>query len=124
MGRILDRAPSVLARIYALSLIGVGWVIFASDGSTEGVVGLEYFARLLGIGCAPLNELTLYEIMRNIPFALIMAVGCTPLPRSIYLKIRDRHAILCDIVAPLGAFVISVAYIVSSGYDPFLYFRF
>ena len=124
--KILSRVPSVVSHIYALFFIALGWVIFTSDGGAD--VGLAYAGRLLGVGCASwLGEKTLYELVRNLPFATVLAIGFTPLPKRIYLKLKERsHAatMLFDVLAPLTVFLISVAYIVSSGYNPFLYFRF
>ena len=126
--KLLDRVPSVLAHIYALFFIAMGWVIFVSDGSAEGFSGIAYALRLLGFGCSSLySRATVYELVRNLAFALILAVGCTPLPKRVYLKLKGSSKIaeaMLDLVAPLTALVISVAYIVSSGYNPFLYFRF
>lgn len=126
--KALTRAPRALSHIYALILIAVGWVIFASDGSVEGASGAQYALRLVGIGCSGIvGEFTLYELWRSLLFALIMAVGCTPLPKKLYLKIKERAPrcfALVGMILPLGIFILSVAYIISSGYDPFLYFRF
>ena len=115
--RILDRAPKILSHLYALTFIAIGWVIFAFDGSIEGFNPFLWGANGLASGIFS------YELLRNLPFMAIMTVGATPLPRKLYLKMRERTALL-DIILPLLAFVLSIAYIVSSGYDPFLYFRF
>lgn len=122
--RALEAAPRWICHIYALALIAVGWVIFACDGSTEGAQGVDFLLRLTGVGAQAVSPTALYEIGRGLPFAIIMAVGCTPLPKRLYLKMRERAPVLCNIIAPLSIFILSVAYIVSSGYDPFLYFRF
>lgn len=120
LSKILARLPKAFSHIYSLTLIAVGWVIFAADGSVMGFSPLH----MMGIGCeSMISESFFYELLRNLPFMAIMAIGATPLPRKIYLKIKERFA-LVDIALPLGAFLLSVAYIVSSGYDPFLYFRF
>ena len=58
-----------------------------------------------------------------IPFALILIFGSTPMPRRIYYRMCRRVTALSAIL-PFAAFIVSVAYIVSSGYNPFLYFRF
>ncbi len=119
--RVLARTPAVIAHIYSLILIGLGWVIFASDG---GVDGLSLAGRLVGIGCVAFcSGEARYQLIRNLVFIVIAAVGCTPLPKRLYIKIKERIAPV-DIILPLGAFLLSLAYIVSSGYDPFLYFRF
>ena len=126
--KLLERVPSAFAHIYALFFIALGWVIFVSDGSAEGFSGIAYALRLVGVGCSSLySRAAVYELVRNLAFALILAVGCTPLPKRIYLKLKGSSKIavaMFDLVAPLTALVISVAYIVSSGYNPFLYFRF
>lgn len=119
LGRWLEKAWLSVRHVYSLLLIGVGWIIFALDGSI--VVSLK---TLMSLGEAPFwRGAATYQLVRNIPFIMIMAVGCTPLPKKLYLKIRERIA-LVDIVLPVLSFGFSLAYIVSSGYDPFLYFRF
>ena len=121
LNRVLAHIPAVIAHIYSLMLIGLGWVIFASDG---GVDGLSLAGRLVGIGCVAFcSGEARYQLIRNLVFIMIAAVGCTPLPKHLYIKIKERIAPV-DIILPLGAFLLSLAYIVSSGYDPFLYFRF
>ena len=125
----LDRIPIILQRIYALALIAVGWVIFVSDGQTlSGAEGAMYLLRLCGVGCTGFcSSESAYEILRNLVFALILCVGATPLPRRLYQKItrsEGAFSAICMSVLPILAFLLSVAYIVNSGYDPFLYFRF
>ncbi len=127
--RLLSRLPSALSHIYALIFIALGWVIFASDGSIEGLDGLSLALRLFGIGCDSIaSERALYELWRNLPFLAIAVLGATPLPRKIYLKTQTKARTVSlafvDTLMPLGALILCVAYIIGSGYNPFLYFRF
>ena len=127
--RILDRAPKPLQRSYALFLVAIGWVIFASDGDTLTVrEGGAYLLRMLGIGCDGfLSDVGLYDFLRNFVFIIILSVGATPLPKLLYCKMRKRNNVaysLVSAIAPMIALLLSVAYIVNSGYNPFLYFRF
>ena len=129
LGKLIASAPRLLQRSYSLLLIAIGWVIFASDGSLIGIdEGGAYILRLFGIGCSDLcSSLTLYEIGRNAVLIIILTLGATPLPRRIYLFIKEKTPkafLTLDVALPLAAFVLSVAYIVNSGYNPFLYFRF
>lgn len=127
--KALPRLPRPLRHAYALALIAVGWVIFASDG---GLIGLSeggaYILRLFGVGCDGLcSGLTLYELLRNLPFILILTLGATPLPRRAYLFIKEkapRAFSALGVLLPLCSLLLSVAYTVSAGYNPFLYFRF
>ena len=42
----------------------------------------------------------------------------------LFKKKTPRAFATLDVALPLAAFLLSVAYIVNSGYNPFLYFRF
>ena len=127
--KALARCPMTVRRCYSLLLIAIGWVIFASDGSVIGISeGASYILRLFGIGCSSLlSSLTLYEIERNAVFIIILILGATPLPKRLYYLIKEKTPIVFapfNVALPLAALVLSVAYIVNSGYNPFLYFRF
>ena len=127
--RLLEGFPRIITRAYALALIAVGWIIFVSDGDTLSASdGLLYALRLFGIGCSGFCSIeSSYEILRHLVFALILSLGATPLPRRIYQRALEHRGALSFIalsVLPIIAFLISVAYIVNSGYNPFLYFRF
>lgn len=123
--KIIARAPRPLLSLYSLFFIFLGWLIFASDGVTlTAEQGLSVLGRLFFIGTpsfAEKQELIVFS--GAIPFALILIFGSTPMPRRIYYRICRRVTALSAIL-PFVAFIVSVAYIVSSGYNPFLYFRF
>ncbi len=126
--KLLERLPSAASHIYALVFIALGWVIFASDGSVAGAEGASLALRLIGVGASGFfGENLVYELLRNLPFILLLCIGSTPLPRSLYLKIKRRmpraHAFI-EIFLVFALFLLCVAYIASSEYNPFLYFRF
>ncbi len=128
LSKLLSKLPRLVGHLYALFFICLGWVIFASDGSVEGLSGAALALRFVGVGCSGfISKPVIYELVRNIAFLLVLCLGATPLPKKLYLKIAERmpkaHALL-DIILPLGIFILSVAYVVSSDYNPFLYFRF
>lgn len=123
--RFIDRAPRVLLHAYSLFFIFLGWLIFASDGiAMTAKQGISVFLRLLFVGMPPLAaEYELVILTGAIPFIIILMLGSTPMPRRIYLTVTKRLSFLSALL-PIGAFALSVSYIVSSGYNPFLYFRF
>ena len=126
---VLLRLPILLQRAYALSCIAIGWIIFVCDGESLSVFdGILYILRLVGIGCSEFcSAESAYQIMRNIVFIAILSLGSTRIPRRVYQKAVERGgatSILALLMLPIAAFVLSIAYIVNSGYNPFLYFRF
>ncbi len=123
----LERAPRVLSHLYALIFIFVGWLIFASDGSTVMASAGEYFLQLLGVGCPIFTHDVLFELWRNLPYLAIMAFCATPIAARSMRAFEKRHPSavpwLCNALS-LVLFLLCNVYLADSGYNPFLYFKF
>ena len=122
LSRLLPRLPSILSRTYALFLVLVGWLIFAFDSP---YAGMEYLRSLFGAsGFASRGDA--YELARNAVFIFIAALACTPIPKKLFYKFyeKSRAAAYAAFALSLCGFTLSVAYLVNSSYNPFLYFRF
>ena len=117
---ILSRLPRVLRRGYAVTLILVGWFVFAAD-----TIDPAWLSAVLNSPVA--DGRTAYIFLRNLPFIAIMLVGATPLPKRIFERFRSTlpvGSLALRNVLSVTSLVLSTAYITASGYDPFLYFRF
>ncbi|MBO5939543.1 MAG: MBOAT family protein [Clostridia bacterium] len=127
LGKKLERCPLPVRHGYALFFILIGWLIFASDG-TLPIGGLSLCRCLFGIGCASFSDaIVRYEAIRFLPLLCIMVIGATPLPRKLFyiaLGDRPRAAGASRLLLCLASLLICTAYLVDSGYNPFLYFRF
>ena len=125
--KYLSKAPSLVSHLYAVFFILIGWLIFVSDGTFSGADGIRLFGQLFGIGAPLKNNEALFELLRNIPFLIIMAVGCTPLSSRLFQKLNSKvptAARAASNALCLLSLVISTCYIAASGYNPFLYFKF
>jgi alginate O-acetyltransferase complex protein AlgI len=70
-------------------------------------------------------SLSVYELVRNIAFIIILCIASTPLPHKIYLKFKENKIFKAIIfVLSIALIFVCTAYIVDSSYNPFLYFRF
>lgn len=107
---------------YTLLAIVFGWVLFSQEQVEKlGVV----LAGMIGIGVKIGNTLALYDWNQAKILLLLGAVGATGFPKQISQKVVLDSA--KEILQPLFAFLLlflSMAYIVSGSYNPFLYFRF
>ena len=124
LGKTLEKLPKALRHCYALFFIAVGWFIFASDGISDVS---SYFASMLGIGAPLWNNDALYELLRNLPYLMIMAVGATPLPKAFLLRATKKSESLVKSarnILALATLILSTWYLEDAGYNPFLYFRF
>ncbi len=125
--KLLDRTPTVIRHIYAIIMILIGWQIFYMDGS--GITEIfTTILKLFGIGVSSISSnVFLYSFIRLLPFFIILCIGATQLPKQLFLKTEKRSSSLFSILASslsVIAIILCTAYIVDSGYDPFLYFRF
>ena len=130
-GKWMDRVPSPIRIATTLILVMIGWLIFLCDGSENGLTpsqGITYLGALLGWGSTPLYDNNVsYHFLRNLPLLCLMALGATPLPHLLHQRLKKRFPVAvegaCNLLCfPL--FALCLAYLVNSGYNPFLYFRF
>ena len=73
------------------------------------------------------EQRAIYEFLRNLPLIIIMSVGCTALPYSLCKKLSEKRQAVANALKPVIAvflLILCTSYLVSSGYNPFLYFRF
>lgn len=125
--RLLEKAPSVIRHAYALFFILVGWLIFESGGILTYTEGLAYLGQMFGIGATLVSRDALFELWRNLPYLLIMALGATPLPVRMFSALKRKKELVGHVFANTAAvlsIVVCTFYLTDSGYNPFLYFRF
>jgi alginate O-acetyltransferase complex protein AlgI len=129
--RVLERLPAIVRHIYTMVFVVGGWAFFCySDLS----FGADFVGALFGQaenGVA--DSRFLYLLVTHLVLLLIAAVGSTTLP--VHLATRCLRAIKTErtrrIVAScatgiftLACLLLSIAWLVSDSYNPFLYFRF
>ncbi len=121
----LRKAPKILKRVYVLAIVMAGWALF----SFEDTISLgRYCLALVGVaGGGIVNDPILYYLSSWGGILLVAAVGATPLAASAmsYIENKPRGAaIYIKTLLMLAGFILSIAYLVDSSYNPFLYFKF
>ena len=124
----MKRWPGFLQHFYALFLVIIGWVLFALTDLNQ--VG-AYLAAMFGLnGAGFANEASLYVLTSNLILLVILALASTDWPKRmalsfmLRLKKREITSAVVQNVFLAAVFLLSVAYLVNSSYNPFLYFRF
>ncbi len=121
LGKKLESAPSAVSHIYSIFFILLGWVIFAFEDLSAGV---NYLGMMFG-SVPFINGDTVFRLVSNLPMLVILTVASTPLMKNVMSSAKLKKVI--PIVIPVLAVLVlllSTAYLVDSGYNPFLYFRF
>lgn len=124
-GRLLEKAPAPLARLYTLLLLLFGWVLFANESlPLAGTYLKSMFCGSLWSGA------TTYLLLTNWFLLVLLVLGSTELPKrageallrlcggSQLPRILLRNLFLAAIL------LLSVAALLRDSYNPFLYFRF
>jgi len=117
---ILKKLPKAIQHIYTLTLVGLGWMLFQYTDMTD--LG-NFFIGLFTSGQASSDSI--YLIVTNIPLLVISMFASLPISRNIWVKYKDTKAMpVIEAVLTILALTICTSALVTSTYNPFLYFRF
>lgn len=129
---LLARLPRGLGKtighIYTLFFVVVGFVLFNGESLTAA---LDDIGALFGAGGIPLFDArSLYYARSYLPLIAIASFGATPLfpflKNKLFRKRESRKTIpaLLRPAVTLSLLLISISFIASESFRPFLYFRF
>ena len=123
-GRALKKLPIFLQHTYALVIVMIGWVFFKITDLNQW---LRFLGALLGInGFTGTQTLRSLNILFYLPILIIGIVLSTPLLEKIgkikWLKPTTGRVIL-DFVC-LGIFILSLSFVLSNGFQSFMYAQF
>ena len=122
--KALDKLPRLFRHAYALLLIVIGWVIFASDDVS---VMLPYLGSMFGANGA-LGGMAVYTLLTRAALMVICCVASTELPKRLFVtaagKMNEKAAFTVKSVLTLALLALSVVFLIGDSYNPFLYFRF
>ena len=119
-----NKATRAVGRVWALVLVGLGWMIFDHTSLSEA---FAIMGGMLGMGTAGFTTPAVsYELLRCLPLLAVSVVAATPYPARLLAALQEkspRAAILRPILIGL-ALIVAVAYMVSGTFSPFLYYIF
>ena len=120
LGKYIRRLPAVFQHLYAMVIVIIGWVFFASpDLSTA----LAYLQGMFSFSPGTMGGASL--VMPWLGMAVIGVVAATPLAKNLWEKLQGKKAMpLVEGALCLAALLLCTASLVSDSYNPFLYFRF
>ena len=121
----LKKAPAFVGHIYTMFAVLFGWVLFAFEDFGKGIAFLK---TMFGGGSGFISNSTLYQILSYLLLLIVCLVAATPLAKKIYGKLSCKAGevvlLTVDSVRIAGIMLLSIAYLISGSYNPFLYFRF
>lgn len=122
--KALDKLPKFFRHVYALLLIIIGWVIFASDD--VGVL-LPYLGSMFGANGA-VGGMDVYTLLTKAALLVICCIASTELPKKLFLSaagaMNEKAAFTLKSVLTIALLALSMILLIGDSYNPFLYFRF
>ncbi|MGN0415798.1 MAG: MBOAT family O-acyltransferase [Agathobacter sp.] len=125
LGRFLEKLPGVLQHVYTMFFVIVSWVIFSWGDCVDGSGYLKTMFGLAGNGV--FDQTSIYLLLSFALLLLIAVIGSTSLPVRLWKELSQKSSVAAFVFTGVGIFavlVLSVAFLVNSSYNPFLYFRF
>ena len=118
-GKVLN----IFKWFYTAFFVLIGWVIFRAESIGDAV---SYIGSMFGMnGNAFADGLFTGWFTQNFILICIGAVLSTPVFKILSQKTQNRNLIDCiRAVVLIGLFILSVANLLSSSYNPFIYFNF
>ncbi|MBU3135244.1 MBOAT family protein [Clostridium gasigenes] len=125
LGNILKRIPDVFNHMYTMVIVIVGWVFFDTD-SISSAIG--YIGVMFGFGNNLfINNMDKYIVYTNFLILAVAIIACTQLSiksnKKINVNFKKMDLKLIIVIQTL-ILIVSIAFLVSESYNPFLYFRF
>ncbi len=120
-----ERIPNFVKHIYTLFIVNIGWVLFRSENLTYA---FGYLKKMFFVDTDYTNIYDLrFYLSNNVIFILIIGIlMCMPLfKNTLNLELEDGNTKqIFRSVGLIGVFVLGIAFLSSSTYNPFIYFRF
>lgn len=123
--KILKDKPSWISHLYTLFFVVIGWGLFAIEDFN---VLIHYFENIVINPNGFISADIFYYLKNYILLIVICILSSVNLGKTLYEKIKESKyskivVIIIDILLII-CFILSLAMLVSSTYNPFLYFRF
>lgn len=112
-----------VSHLYALLVVVIAWVIFRSESLSQAG---RYIGQMIGINVTGAVDSVAVDYIRNSwLFFLTGGILSTPVWKLVLSKIkRETARQICESMAVLLLFVLSVLACIKSTYNPFIYFNF
>lgn len=122
--KFLDKMPSFVQHLYAIFTILIGWVIFRVEAPSDllNILGGMFSFSFTGIKDFFINNMMLVS---TIPYLILGLIFSTPLYTKIFKN--SNTSIVKTLIEDgllIALFAICIIFLVSSQYNPFIYFRF
>lgn len=122
ISKLLNKLPAIISHLYALFFIILGWAIF--DFTDMSAMG-GYIKAMFSLDNGFISADALPVVLGYLPLLVAGGFASLPVARRLILKLFSvKGGWILEGVACVAVLILCIASLVSSSYNPFLYFRF
>lgn len=125
-GRYIEKLPKVLKILYSLFFITLGWVIFRVENINDLILVIKKMFSFNNT-----SFVTLFNnnamLISTIPYTILGIFLSLPIDKWFKEKVDKSNSVILTLIEDLilgVLFGISIMFLVSNSYNPFIYFRF
>ena len=125
-GAVVDQLPNPVRHIYTGIIVLVGWVFFFSPSLGYA---MRYLLAMIGGGAGIVDATGVFLLFTHWLLYLLAVIGSSSLGLNIIKAVirapRNQYVqLMVAAVIFIGMFLVSIAFLVTGSFNPFLYFRF
>jgi D-alanyl-lipoteichoic acid acyltransferase DltB (MBOAT superfamily) len=117
-----NKLGNIASHIYTMFVVIIAWVVFRADSIGTAMV---YIENMFGIGSTGVVDVTVLEYVKSSALVLVASCfGITPCIKQLSVKIQAAKAKAVELIWVCILFVLSLIMVISSTYNPFIYYNF
>ena len=119
----MDEKMGMFKNLYTMFFVMMGWVLFRSDSLSAALV---YIRSMFGFGCKGFIDAYVIQYFKQYILYFIMGILCCfPIFKNIN-RIFKKNMVynFLYVVCMCGILYLSIIFIFSNAYNPFIYFNF
>lgn len=125
-GKYIEKLPKVLKILYSLFFITLGWVIFRVENINDLILVIKKMFSFNNT-----SFVTLFNnnamLISTVPYIILGIFLSLPIDKCFKEKVDKSNSVILTLIEDLilgVLFGISIMFLVSNSYNPFIYFRF
>ena len=118
----IDKKNNVLSHIWTLLIVIIAWVFFRASDLTAG---WNYLSIMFGFHASGIIGSDVISTLNSTYVVLMISIiGATPLVSKVFNYFREKRLSWIEHIWLILIFCLSILEVVSSTYNPFIYFNF
>ncbi len=120
-GTLLKKTPVAVQHIYTILLFLIGWVFFRSPDLTYS---FEFLTAMFSFDFSYIGLDAVYYFKQYGFLLVVSIVASTPLVKKLMNQWNFKYKFYVELLFLLFILFVSVAFLMTSSYNPFIYYRF